>query len=250
MAAGEARAIHERTGHNCVIVDRRNRPQWVDLWNGLPYILPRGAPGCVKVVSGSGVRPYIVSKAPLRWKWRAYKPKPAEIRFTIDEQCVGRKHAGFVMIEPNVKAIGHENKAWLWDRWQALVDSMPPWTFVQCGAPNVRRLERVRHVVTEDFRSALAVLSQSRALVTTEGGLMHGAAAVGVRAVVLWSEYIAPEITGYAMHINLRHAGAACGKRLNCSGCRKSMDAITVDEVREALMQLVERREAPMEAMP
>lgn len=244
MAAGEARAIHERIGQNVVIVDRNGRPQWVDLWRGVPYILPCAEPGCAKVVSGSGVRPYIISKTSLRWKWKPYTPKPAEIRFNLDEQSLARDHAGRVMIEPNVKDIGHRNKAWPWDRWQALVREFPAATFVQCGPEGARLLDGVRQVVTKNFRDALAVLSGSRALVTTEGGLMHGAAAVGVRAVVLWSEYIAPANTGYSMHVNLRHAGAGCGKRINCPSCRASMDAITVGEVREALAGILERATA------
>lgn len=239
LAAGEARAVHERTGKRVVIVDGRGRPQWVDLWNGLPYILPRAEPGCETVVSGSGYRPYIALKTPGRWRWKPYQPKPAELRFTLEEQLLGVGNAGHVMIEPNVKAIGHLNKAWFWERWQQLVDSFPPDTFIQCGPMGTRYLERVRVLSTSTFREALAVLSQQRALVTTEGGLMHGAAAVGVRSVVLWSEFISPEITGYKMHRNLRHAGNPCGMRLNCPSCRRSMQAITVDEVRAALVGII-----------
>jgi len=60
---------------------------------------------------------------------------------------------------------------------------------------------------------------------------MHGAAAVGTPAVILWSEFISPDITGYSNMRNIRHAGKACGNRFNCAGCRKAMDAITVSEV-------------------
>lgn len=246
MAAGEARAVHERTGQKVVIVDRNGRPQWIDLWRGVPYILPCAEQGCAKVVSGSGVRPYIISKTSMRWKWKPYTPKPAEIRFNLDEQSLAREYGGSVMIEPNVKDIGHRNKAWPWSRWEQLVEAMPGVEFVQCLQGGTRPLSHanVRHVLTLTFRDALAVLSGSRALVTTEGGLMHGAAAVGVRAVVLWSEYIAPANTGYSMHVNLRHAGAGCGKRINCPSCRASMDAITVGEVREALVGILERATA------
>lgn len=240
MAAGEARALHEKTGKDVAIVDMRGRAQWVDLWAGIPYILPRVVPGCLSVVNASGVRPYIAMKTPGRWKWKPYQPKPAPVRFTLEEQQLAREHAGHVMIEPNHKNIGHTNKAWFWERWQQLVDSMPRGTFVQCGPMGSRRLEGVRVVETSTFREAMAVLSQSLALVTTEGGLMHAAAAVDTPAVVLWSEFISPEITGYAMHTNLRHAGAPCGMRLNCPSCRKSMAAITVDEVRDALVAITQ----------
>lgn len=241
MAAGEARALHEKTGKPVAIVDARGRAQWVDLWNGIPYILPRVVPGCLSVLSGSGMRPYIAMKTPARWRWKPYQPKPAEVRFTLDEQMLAAQQAGLVMIEPNVKNIGHTNKAWLWDRWQALVDSMPPGTFVQCGAAGSRWLSGVHVISTGTFREAMAVLSRSVALVTTEGGLMHAAAAVGTPAVVLWSEFISPDVTGYKMHTNLRHAGNPCGMRINCPSCRRSMAAITVDEVRAALVDLLER---------
>lgn len=242
MAAGEARLLHEKTGKDVAIVDGRGRAQWVDLWNGIPYILPRVVPGFLTVLSGSGIRPYIAMKTPGRWRWKQYQPVPAEVRFTLEEQMLATQQAGRVMIEPNVKNIGHTNKAWLWDRWQQLVDSMPDTQFVQCLQGGTRALagDNVRHVPTLTFRQAMAVLSQSVALVTTEGGLMHAAAAVDTRAVVLWSEFISPEVTGYSMHTNLRHAGTPCGMRLNCPSCRKSMAAITVDEVRDALVAITQ----------
>lgn len=242
MAAGEARALHEVTGKAVAIVDQRGRAQWVDLWNGIPYILPRVVPGCATVLNTSGMRPYIAMKTTGRWRWKPYQPKPAEVRFTVDEQMLAAQQAGRVMIEPNVKNIGHTNKAWLWDRWQALVDSMPDTQFVQCLPVGARVLagDNVHHVQTLSFRDAMAVLSRSVALVTTEGGLMHAAAAVGTPAVVLWSEFISPDVTGYKMHTNLRHAGNPCGMRLNCPSCRRSMAAITVGEVRSALAAITQ----------
>lgn len=242
MAAGDARALHEKTGKPVAIVDARGRAQWVDLWNGIPYILPRVVPGCATLLNTSGMRPYIAMKTNARWRWKPYQPKPAEVRFTLDEQLLGAQQAGRVMIEPNVKNIGHTNKAWPWDHWQALVDAMPDTQFLQCLQGGTRALagDNVHHVLTLTFRDAMAVLSRSVALVTTEGGLMHAAAAVGTPAVVLWSEFISPDVTGYKMHTNLRHAGNPCGMRLNCPSCRKSMAAITVDEVRKALVTITE----------
>ena len=96
-------------------------------------------------------------------------------------------------------------------------------------------LDGVAFVATDTFRQALAVQSACRAYVGTEGGLMHGAAANHTPAVVLWSEFIDPSITGYAGMVNLRHAGKACGSRIDCPGCKKSMLAISVDEVVQSL---------------
>jgi ADP-heptose:LPS heptosyltransferase len=241
IAAGEARALHEATGKNVAIVDVRGRAQWVDLWNGVPYIVPRVEPGCLTIRNTSGVRPYIAMKTPSRWRWKPYQPTPAQVFLTLDEQRFAQDYAGLVMIEPNVKQIGHTNKAWIWERWQDLVNALPGTTFVQCLQGGTRALagDNVRHVLTLTFRDAMAVLAKSRALVSTEGGLMHAAAAVGTPAVILWSEFISPEITGYKMHRNLRHAGNPCGMRLNCPSCRRSMAAITVGEVADALKDVL-----------
>ena len=245
MAAGEARAIHARTGKKVAIVDKHGHAQWIDLWNGLPYILPRVEHGCEILRNTSGMRPYIAMKTPVRWRWQPYKPKPAEIKFTLDELEFAERFRGMVMIEPNTKDIGHSNKAWMRERWVHLAGLVRGSAVVQC-VPNVNapQLPDALKVITPTFRHAAAVLSVCRSFIGTEGGLMHAAAAVGVPSVILWSEFISPEITGYSMHTNLRHAGKPCGSRINCKGCRASMAAITVDEVVNALAEILNRRSA------
>lgn len=243
LASGAARKLHKSNKLPVIIVGGDGRPRWSDLWNGLPYILPRARGQVVnRLVSGGGVRAYIAKKTPERWVWKPYKPIPAEIVFTKAELAFAEPFRGMVMIEPNVKNIGHENKRWLWDRWEQVAAYDAP--IIQCvPSPSERILRSVRPVITPSFRYAAAVLSVAKAFVGTEGGLMHGAAAVGTPAVILWSEFISPEITGYDSPkiINLRHAGKPCGMRTNCPGCRKSMEAITVDEVVESLRELLGR---------
>lgn len=242
MAAGEARALHEATGKPVAIVDVRGRAQWVDLWNGIPYIVPRVTPECATLLNTSGMRPYIAMKTPGRWRWKHYQPKPAEVRLTLEEQQFAEPYRGMVMIEPNVKQIGHTNKAWLRERWLELSHTRSD--FVQCvQSPEQALPPHVLKVITPSFRHAMAVLSVCSTFVGTEGGLMHAAAAVGVRSVILWSEFISPDITGYKMHRNLRHAGNPCGMRLNCPSCRRSMAAITVGEVADALKEVLACRE-------
>jgi ADP-heptose:LPS heptosyltransferase len=139
-----------------------------------------------------------------------------------------------VMIEPTTK-VPDGNKAWLWDRWQAVARTRSD--FVQCGPADAPRLTGVEFVETT-FRNAAAVLSGCRAFVGPEGALHHAAAALDVPAVVLWSEFISPDVTGYASQINIRHAGPACGSRVPCESCKRSMEAITVQEVVENLREV------------
>ena len=247
LASGEARKLYKSNRLPSVIVDRYGRPYWVDVWDGLPYIVKRaGGKQVNRLQNGPGIRPYIAGKTANNWTWRAYKPTPAEIVFTPTELAFAEPYRGLVMIEPNVKNIGHDNKAWVANRWGKVVDRMNPGLvlddgrFVQCIPPGGRGMDEiVRHVTTPTFRHAAAVLSVAKAFVGTEGGLMHAAAATKTPAVILWSEFISPEITGYSSMTNLRHAGKPCGNRLACASCRKSMEAISVDEVVQALEKLL-----------
>jgi hypothetical protein len=242
MCSGAARKLSRGGKVPVVIVGADGRPRWHELWEGLPYIVKRTyGKAIIRLMNGGGVRPYIVRKTPERWVWKPYKPIPAEIMFTKAETAFAEPYRGMVMIEPNVKNIGHDNKAWIETRWRELTARLTVWSG-QCVADVTQAgLPGASLIVTPTFRHALAVLSVARAFIGTEGGLMHGAAAVGTPAVILWSEFISPEITGYHTDkiINLRHAGPPCGMRTNCPGCRKSMEAITVDEVVESLERLL-----------
>ena len=242
MASGAARKLHKSNGLPVVIVGRDGRPYWDSIWDDVPYILKRQSGKAVtRLMNCSGVRPYIAGKTALSWTWKPYKPTSAQIVFTPAELAFAEPYRGMIMIEPNVKAVGHDNKAWIADRWLAL--SATRTDFVQCVPNTSERClpPNVLKVITPTFRHAAAVLSVCKAFIGTEGGLMHAAAAIGTPAVILWSEFISPEITGYHTDkiINLRHAGKPCGNRLACPSCRKSMEAIAVDEVVQSLEKLL-----------
>ena len=235
MATGEVKAMYEKTRQPVLVVDHTDRPQWSEIFRDNPKIIKRARSGCGRVLSSSGRRPYIESKTQLRWNWRQYKPIPGELYFSSQEIEFAKQFAGAIMIEPQVKNIGHSNKAWFRDRWQSLVDRQAGRMVVQCSSNKDDFLTGVIPVVTPTFRHACAVLAVCKAFVGTEGGLMHAAAATNVPAIILWSEYIAPSITGYSSHVNLRYANKMCGLRLDCPGCRESMNKITVNEVAEKL---------------
>jgi len=244
MAAGEARWTLQKTGRRSLIVRPDKKPQWSDLWNGLPYIvLPESISlGQTQVLlNGPGARPYIADKSSAKWTWKPYIPKPAEICFTNEELTFAWPFFGKVMIEPNVKNIGHTNKDWGFARWQALVDHLKEVDFVQCLGPDSRPLAGVQVVMTPTFRQAAAVLQECSALVTSEGGLHHAAAAVSTPAVVIRGEFISPQVTGYTGQRDLWRGGhgLGCGMRVNCPRCRAAMASITVAEVAAALLEIL-----------
>ena len=87
----------------------------------------------------------------------------------------------------------------------------------------------------------LAALSGAKLAVLPEGGLHHGAAALGVKAVVLFGGFIPPEVTGYPQcgHINLTGGALACGSIHKCEHCVVAMNSITVDEVLDSAHSLL-----------
>ena len=236
MATAQVREIHKRTGQRVLVVNRAGRPQWHPVFEGNLRIAREPARNVQRLINAGGARPYIASKTATYWIWKRWDIAPGDIYLTPAERNFALPHAGSILVEPNTK-VPESNKAWIWDRWQELVDRGGD--FIQVGPPGTRVLNGVEFVETDGFRSACAVLAASRAFVGTEGGLHHAAAALGVKAVVLFSEFISPEFTGYPSHRNLRHAGGACGSRVSCAGCRASMAAITVDEVERHLKEIM-----------
>jgi hypothetical protein len=241
MAAGEAARLHRTTGRPVMILDGAGEPRWSDVWDGIPYIRRAPTRDTVSLRNAPGERPYIVAKGEERWTWRPYAPTPAEISLTRRERRFAEPFRGLVMVEPDARAKPHANKAWRLERWQAVVDALARRGVrcVQCGPADARSLRGVVCVVTPTFRRACAVLAVARAFAGTEGGLMHAAAATRTPAVILWSEFVAPEVTGYPSMTNIRHAGPPCGSRVPCPTCRASMLAITVDEVVDAIRSRV-----------
>lgn len=242
MATSQVRTLNERTGKRVVVVDRLGRVRWSDAFDGNPRVVRPGEITAgssfqyARLLNAGGSRPYIRSKTETHWFWQQWDIAPGELFLSDDEVAVGRTSAaGRVLIEPNTK-VPDGNKAWAFERWQAVVDALPEVDWVQIGEPSARRLGRVRFVTTR-VREAFGVVKAARLFVGAEGALHHAAAALGTPAVVLWSEFISPVFTGYTSQRNIRKTAAVCGSRHPCPSCRASMDAITVDEVVRAIQE-------------
>lgn len=217
MAAGEVR----RSGKRTAILDKRGKHRWHELWEGNPLIARPGERYEATLQNGSGCRPYIASFDDTRWTFCEYEPYPAQIYFTAAERRFGSSHAGYVVIEPMIKAKASPNK--FWSHWQEVVDAMPYIAWAQFGG----ELRGARRIPTATFRLACAVLENSLAYVGPEGGLHHAAAAVGIPAVVIFGGFVSPAQTGYTTHRNLFTGGEPCGMRIPCNHCRDAMDRIT-----------------------
>jgi len=174
-----------------------------------------------------------------RWIWNmGFRPMPGEIFFDDNERqfsyLVGE---GSILIEPNVpwQKSCAVNKDWGEKRYQEVADALlsEGHKVVQFVHKETKRtLSGARLIRTATFRNALALMSRARLAIVPEGGLHHGAAALGIPAVVIFGGFVPPIVTGYDMHVNLKgNTDMACGSLSPCKHCRSALDAITVDEV-------------------
>ncbi len=217
MAAGEAR----RLGGNIQIVDRMGRPRWHPVWDYCPDITPNGRP----LKNAGGCRPYIdaARSTKQRWAFKSYKPTPARLELAPDER--GR---GCIYIEPTIKNGASPNKQW--DGWKEV--SKSGHRFVQCGPPGTLPLPGAKFVMTANVIEAMRVLAACDGAVVHEGGMHHAAAALGIRAVVLFGAFITPQITGYESHVNLWvDDPAAVGWRIPNKACLDAWAHITPEKV-------------------
>lgn len=235
MCTADVKRLNEATRKLVMVVGLRNKSMWSEVFENNPR-MTREARGAQLLLNGPGLRPYIRAKTTVKWTWNRNRNQQAgEIFLTEDEKKFGQEMKGYVLIEPNIKMNNsHRNKAWPFERWQAVVNELHDVPLVQIGGPGTRWLERVKRIETPTFRNACSILYHCRAFIGTEGALHHASAALGIPAIVLWSEFISPDVTGYSMHTNIRHAGEPCGMRIPCSSCEKSMLSIPVEEVVDA----------------
>ncbi len=207
-----------------------------------------GAPDLEWIAHHKGNRLYnSVNAERTHWVWNMnFRPVPGEMFFSAEElrfaESVG---SGFIVIEPNVP--GHKsvapNKDWGAIKYQAVARDLAArgHRVIQFGYDTARvRCDAAIQIKTPDFRHALAVLARAALYIGPEGGLHHGAAAVGIPAVVLFGGFIPPEVTGYPTHVNLTGGTrVACGKLRRCQHCLAAMNAISVEKVLQSAERLL-----------
>lgn len=235
-----------------------------DLYLNNPHILQPGESGatlvCVPEYPGS--RMYVDrDKCDVRDKRIirfAFKPDfeavRGELYFSDEELEVAEKSLkdsvgedGFIVIEPCGKNKLHSNKLWPVTRWAKVLEALsldvPLVQFIhdstEIELPSTDK-QTVFHIEAP-FRMALAAMQvMGQGVIGTDGGLHHAAAALDQEAVVLWSHYSTPKLFGYEDHYNVvgdyeSLIAEPCGRLYHCGDCSKSMDAISVETVVEAI---------------
>ncbi len=247
MGSGLARGAKSR-GKRIAFGDGR-RIHWHAnahlIYQGNPNVAPPGAERDADITWIShypGCRVYGTPR-PGGWRWdKNFRATPGEMFFSPQEidRAAFKMPAGAILIEPHVKPMA-PNKRWPWERYKAVAKQLmhDGHQVAQCSYGQ-RMLPDVTPITSPDFRTSLAMLARCSLYIGPEGGLHHGAAAVGVSAVVIFGGYISPSTTGYSTHVNLFGADEACGNTGECRHCRHAMDAITAEQVFEAARRILD----------
>ena len=131
---------------------------------------------------------------PGRWEWNYdWRCKPGEIFLTKEEKQFAKLvgDAPLVIIEPNPSPKSPvANKQWPFPRFEEVARKLRSEGFdvVQLHYRGAKLLRNARSFPSPSFRNALAVLARAKLYIGGEGGMHHGAAAVGVegRCPVRW----------------------------------------------------------------
>ena len=182
-----------------------------------------------------------------RWIWNyGFRQTPGEIYLTADEEMRGRRAGnGFIVIDTH-RAVkpGSENRQWGMANWRALVERLSSdFRLVQFTFRNSGEALAGVEQIEAGFRDGLAILQHAALFVGGEGGLPHGAAAVGCKAVVIFGAWVPPQVTGYDAHVNIAAEDTDFCGTFNgpCDHCRKAMASISVEQVYEHVVRQMER---------
>lgn len=254
MAAGQAQAWHRRMAEpgKVRIVDHAGETRWDDLWAGLPFIAAPGEPHAAEIVNGPGVRPYIERWA--SWNghpqtiyssWRAAENRPC-VALAAEHVERGRRlrerYGRFAVLGVRIGETASPNKEWPQSKFSELARLLAPDVTPVVLSPYASSgVTGTVTVTTATFREALGVLAAAALYVGVEG-MHHGAAALGVPAVVLMGHFANVDAVGYPDHANLAAAGGGCGRWGRCPECAgwmASLDPVTVAEAARGQLQEV-----------
>ncbi len=267
MWLGEAEKVHEQN-KDAVIHDGR---EYSPMWKGHEWVVAPDYNGPKKKLlvprKPNGNRWYINGWGPGKIIYKNYTPKPAPYLISTSElnRAVELLKQGginpsdpFVVVNPDTKNTTlATNKDWGFGKWQELTDLLGEHVKVvrvKPGGPvqdvsgivkyNQKTLANAINIVENDVRIAFAIMACSKAIITSEGGVHHFAAAINKPAFVLYGGVIHPDQTGYndrnQTYYVYDHPQTPCGSQIPCKHCEEAMDAIKPQMIFEDVMEQLE----------
>jgi len=133
----------------------------------------------------------------------------------------------FITIEPNSKTNYTVNRAYPFEKWQSIVDSLKDKIkFVQVGVKGSRVLNNVIDWTGKtSFKNTAKMISYSKLFLSSEGGLVHAATAFDAKSLVVLTGYQSEKMVAYPQNININISShGPCGLKVFCQDCDKDRD--------------------------
>ena len=254
MITGEVKNLKKNHSDAKFVIGNGTKSWWSEIFFGNKSII-RGeqAKDFQKIIwldNYPGHRPYRIytslnHKEKYTWN-KNYKTKSGEIFFSNKElECANKIFKDIrnkfnlkkkvVHIEPNVKkSMGYINRDWGFEKWQCVVNELKEKIlFIQTSLNDQRILNNVLNINNTSFRTACALMSKTHLFVGAHGGMSHAAAALNLKAVIIFGGFIDPKITGYEIHKNIYIDDmlSPCGSKYKCDHCKKCMESIKVQNI-------------------
>lgn len=145
----------------------------------------------------------------------------------------------FVTIEPFSKTNYTPNRAYPFEKWQSVVNTISKKIpVIQIGNKTQTLENTINLTGMTTFRTAAGIIGKSKIFLATESGLVHSATAFNTKSVVVITGYQSSAMVAYPQNTNLvisQHG--PCGLKIPCPLCKK--DAAAHDEME--MVKIIER---------
>ena len=128
----------------------------------------------------------------------------------------------FITIEPNSKTNYTPNRAYPFEKWQKIVNSLKDKIpFVQVGVKGSKILENVIDWTGKtSFYNTAAMIGYSSLFLSSEGGLVHAATSFNTKSLVIITGYQSEKMVAYPQNININiSTHGPCGLKVECPQC-------------------------------
>ena len=129
----------------------------------------------------------------------------------------------FITIEPNSKINYTPNRAYPFEKWQNIVDSLKDRIpFVQVGVEGSRILDNVIDWTGKtSFHNTACMIGYSKLFLSAEGGLGHAATAFNTKSLIIITGYQSEKMVAYPQNINVNISShGPCGLKIECPKCK------------------------------
>lgn len=141
----------------------------------------------------------------------------------------------YIVIEPTSKTSFTPNKQYVFEKWQKVVNALyKEIDFVQVSEPHRKVLDNVISSVGKtSFMQACWIIKNAIGFVSTEGGLVHAATAVGTKAISVYTGYMPEFISAYPQNVNINISthDEPCGLTIPCDHCRMDRENHDPEEI-------------------